>query len=64
LDGSRVLRSLLPVRSAEVLNRLEPYGMFLILGLLMLNSYIPIISSFIGMVFQIFQRLFLPAFIT
>jgi Zn-dependent protease len=64
LDGSRVLRSLLPDKPADILNRLEPYGMFLILGLLMLNSYIPVVSSFIGIMFQLFQRAFLPAFIT
>jgi Zn-dependent protease len=64
LDGSRVLRSLLPARPADVLNRLEPYGMFIILGLLMLNSYIPIVSTVIGTIFQIFQKMFLPAFIT
>jgi Zn-dependent protease len=64
LDGSRVLRSLLPARPADALSRLEPYGMFIILGLLMLNSYIPIVSSFIGIMFYIFQKTFLSAFIT
>ena len=64
LDGSRILRSLLPAGPADALSRLEPYGMLLILGLLMLNSYIPVVSSFIGFMFQIFQKTFLPAFIT
>jgi Zn-dependent protease len=64
LDGSRVLRSLLPDKPADVLSRLEPYGMLIILGLLMLNTYIPIVSIFIGMMFQLFQQAFLPAFIT
>jgi Zn-dependent protease len=64
LDGSRVLQSLLPAKSAFALSRLEPYGMFIILGLLMLNSHIPIVSSFIGIMFQLFQKAFFPAFIT
>ncbi|MEJ2230306.1 MAG: site-2 protease family protein [Nitrospirales bacterium] len=64
LDGSRVLRSLLPPKSADALSRLEPYGMLIIVGLLMLNSHIPIVSTFIGTVFHIFQKTFLPAFVT
>jgi Zn-dependent protease len=64
LDGSRILRSLLPDRSANVLNRLEPFGLLIILGLLMVNSHIPIVSTFIGMVFQLFQNTFFPNFIT
>jgi Zn-dependent protease len=64
LDGSRVLRSLLPDRSADTLSRLEPYGMLLVLGLLVLNTHIPIVSTFIGTIFQLFQKAFLPSFIT
>ena len=36
LDGGRILTSLLPYRSALVLSRMEPYGMFIILGLFFL----------------------------
>jgi Zn-dependent protease len=61
LDGSRVLRSLLPPKPALILNRLEPYGMLIILGLLMLDSHIPIISSFIFFMFRIIGQPFLPA---
>jgi Zn-dependent protease len=64
LDGSQILRSLLPNGPANMLSRVEPFGMLIILGLLMLNSQIPIVSTFIGMVFQLFQKTFLPAFIT
>lgn len=60
LDGSRVLRSLLPPKAALILNRLEPYGMLIIFGLLMLNSQIPIISSFIFFMFRIIGQPFLP----
>lgn len=34
LDGGRVLAGLLPHRAASVLARIEPYGLFVILGLL------------------------------
>ena len=60
LDGSRVLRSLLPSQQAMTLNRLEPYGMLIIFGLLMLDSRIPIISSFIFFMFSIIGQPFLP----
>lgn len=53
LDGSRVLRSLLPGKSAHILNRLEPYGMFIILGLFVIDPYMPIISTIVLTVFQV-----------
>jgi Zn-dependent protease len=34
LDGGRVLAGLLPARAASILARIEPYGLFVILGLL------------------------------
>jgi Zn-dependent protease len=61
LDGSRVLRSVLPSKSSVILNRLEPYGMLIIFGLLMLDSRIPIISSFIFFMFRLIGQPFLPA---
>ena len=53
LDGSRVMASLLPLRPAIALSRLEPYGMLIILGLFMVDPYIPIISTILGTVFQV-----------
>ncbi len=50
LDGGRILLSSLPLKPALVLGRLEPYGMLIILGLLLLDSRIPIISGFVGMI--------------
>lgn len=37
LDGGRILTSLLPMRMAFRFARLEPYGFFILLGLMMLN---------------------------
>lgn len=53
LDGSRVLTSLLPLPSAHALSRLEPYGMLIILGLFMIDPYIPIISTVVGGIFRL-----------
>jgi Zn-dependent protease len=39
LDGGRVLSGLLPNRAAAILNRIEPFGLFLIFGLLLLEYY-------------------------
>lgn len=40
LDGGRILQRLLPYRLAQQYSRSEPYGMFIILGLLILPSFI------------------------
>jgi len=37
LDGGRLLYSLLPRQAAEVYGRMEPYGLFIVLGLLATN---------------------------
>lgn len=53
LDGGRILISLLPYRSALAVSRLEPFGMFIILGLYFLDPWVPIFSLYIGTIFQV-----------
>ncbi|MCZ6581487.1 MAG: site-2 protease family protein [Nitrospirae bacterium] len=53
LDGGRILVSVLPLRSALMLSRWEPYGMFIILGLFLIDPHVPIISTIIGTVFHL-----------
>ncbi|RMH06660.1 MAG: site-2 protease family protein [Nitrospirae bacterium] len=53
LDGGRILTSLLPFKPALMLHRVEPYGMLIIVGLLFLDSHVPIISTFIGTIFHV-----------
>lgn len=48
LDGGRVLTSLLPARAAGSLMRLEPYGMLVIVMLLMLDPQIHVIGTITG----------------
>ena len=54
LDGGRIAVSLLPVRQAMQYARLEPYGLFILLGLLftgILGIILwPLISLFIGLI--------------
>ena len=46
LDGSKILMGFLPERAAYLLARLEPYGLFIIIGLLYLGALDPIIHLF------------------
>jgi len=48
LDGGRVLTSLLPAKSAIALARLEPYGMLIIVGLIILDPQIHVIRTITG----------------
>lgn len=54
LDGGRIAVSLLPMRQAILLSRLEPYGLFILLGLLFTGALgiilWPLISLFIGLI--------------
>jgi Zn-dependent protease len=45
LDGGRIAVSLLPGRAAYAWSRLEPFGLFIIIGLLVLDSQTGILSA-------------------
>jgi Zn-dependent protease len=46
LDGGRIMLSVLPPRSALALARMEPYGMLILVGLLVFDRELRIISTF------------------
>lgn len=48
LDGGRILTSLLPIRPAMMLARLEPYGMLIVMGLIVLDPQLRIIHTITG----------------
>jgi Zn-dependent protease len=52
LDGGRVVASLLPHSLANSYVKIEPYGLFIIMGLLLLDPYLGIISAFMQPVVQ------------
>jgi Zn-dependent protease len=45
LDGGRILTSLLPTAAATTLMRVEPYGMFILMGLIILDPQIHLIHT-------------------
>lgn len=59
LDGSKILMGFLPVRYQYSLERLEPFGMFIILGLLYLGILNPVIYAFQYVIISVIQ-LFIP----
>ena len=54
------MTSLLPRRQALLLSRLEPYGMFLFIGLLMTDSYTHVLRTILMGVFSLLTTLILP----
>lgn len=48
LDGGRILTSLLPGTAAMALRRVEPYGMFILMGLIILDPQIHVIHTITG----------------
>ncbi len=50
LDGGRVLSSLLPIKQSLMLDKIEPYGFFIIIGLVYLGLFNAILSPIIGMI--------------
>ena len=53
LDGSKILMGFLPERWQYSLARIEPYGFFLIIGLLFLGVLTPLVSFFRGIILTI-----------
>jgi Zn-dependent protease len=45
LDGGRILTSLLPAKPAFALARLEPYGMFILMGLIVFDKELRVIHT-------------------
>lgn len=60
LDGGRVLRGVLPDGAARVLDRIEPFGFFIVIGLIVLEymQVIQFLSSFIAPPMDFFLDLF------
>lgn len=53
LDGSRVVSALLPAPLAYRYNLIEPYGLFILLGLIMMGA----LGHLVGIPYMVFQRL-------
>lgn len=58
LDGSKILMGFLPERAVYLLTRLEPYGFFVIIGLLYLGALDPIIHFFRWIILSLIGLLF------
>lgn len=59
LDGGRILTSVLPYRPALAVSQLEPYGMFIIVGLIIFDPQIQVIRTILGTSFQIISQFLL-----
>jgi Zn-dependent protease len=61
LDGSRVLAGLLPPRGAAILAKIEPFGIFIVIGLVLVLWYLqllgPLVESPLGAVSRFFHAL-------
>lgn len=61
LDGSRVLAAVLPPRAAAVLDRMEPFGVFIVIGLVVVLLFTgqlgPLIEPPLGAMVAFFQAL-------
>jgi len=53
LDGSRILSGILPTRLSIAYNKLEPYGFFIIIGLMVLGLLGIILNPFINLVLSL-----------
>lgn len=59
LDGGRVLAGVVPAPVANLLDRIEPYGFFILIGLLFLGVLDKIIGPIILGLYQMLQNIFL-----
>lgn len=58
LDGGRIVESLLPGPLAWKFSRLEPFGMFIVLALILLGGWVAIIQPLIGALTGVILALF------
>ncbi len=57
LDGGRILIGLLPMKASLALARIEPYGMFIVLGLLLIGGLDVFLSDWVIQVVKFFLYL-------
>ena len=62
LDGGRMLASVLPNPLAYRFSRLEPYGMFVLIGFILLMSFVPAVRSAFGALMNGATEFFFNAF--
>ena len=65
LDGGRVLSAFLPPKISDTLDKIEPFGFFIVIGLVLLGVFQPIINFSVGIfsnLVGIDQRLFYMLF--
>lgn len=55
LDGGRILQTLLPYRYADYLSRIEPYGFFIVLALVLSGALSRILSPLLNMSLALLQ---------
>lgn len=61
LDGGRILSAFLPPKISDMLDKIEPFGFFIVIGLVLLGVFQPIINFSVGIFSSlagIDQRLF------
>src|SRR3989442_920776 len=58
LDGGRIMESLLPRRLAYPYSRLEPYGIWILLGLIVTGLLTPILLPFINLMYHLLELFF------
>lgn len=63
LDGGRIMTSVLPQKASEWYASIEPFGMFIIIGLLMMDSYVPLFSKTLFPVMKFFLSFMMPGYI-
>ena len=56
LDGGRVLAGLLPVEMASAVHKVEPFGFFIVIGLLWTNNLAPILEPVLLPLLRFFER--------
>jgi len=56
-DGGRVLTSLLPNRYSNIVDRIEPYGMFILIGLILAGLLWPLIGPIVNTIMILIQSL-------
>ena len=54
LDGGRVLSGFMPPNISKLFDKLEPFGFFIVIGLVLLGAFQPIITPILSMFFNLF----------
>jgi len=63
LDGGRILIGILPLDLARAVARIEPFGFFILIGILLIDNQVPILDYSLRPAMNLLEQILMPGYV-